>query len=71
MNQFAKKALDAHDYLNLEEKELKREIHELMLSFQQLLDKLNQEQNKFELKSHERFAEIKRGIDIQRVTELV
>ena len=66
VNTIAKKALDAELHLSSEEKELKKDIHELMLTFQQLHEQLRQEQNKFELKSHEHFAEIKRKIDIQR-----
>ena len=66
VNKLAKKVLDAEDHLSSEEKELKKEIHELMLSFQRLRHQLGQEQNKFELKSHDHFAEIKRKIDIQR-----
>ena len=66
VNKIAKKALDAELHLSFEEKGLKKDIHELMLSLQQLHEQLNQEQNKFELKSHENFAEIKRKIDIQR-----
>ena len=66
VNKLAKKALDAEDHLSPEEKELKRVINKMLLEFQQLRDQLNQEQNKFELKSHDHFAEIKNKIDIQR-----
>ena len=66
VNKLAKKALDAENHLSSVEKELKRDIHKLMLEFQQFRDQLNQEQNKFELKSHEHFSEIKNKIDIQR-----
>jgi len=58
VNKLAKKALDAEYYLSTEEKELKRDIHDMLLAFQQLRDQLSQEQNTFELQSHNLFAEI-------------
>ena len=66
VNNFIKKALDAEDHLSTEEKELQRVIRAMMIECQPLLDQLNQEQNKFELKSDEHFAEIKNKINIQR-----
>ena len=66
VNQFVRKNLHIVVHLRPEEKELKREIHEMMLAFQRLRDQLRQEQDIYELKSHVHFAEIKRKIDIQR-----
>ena len=66
VNKLSKKILDAEDHLSTEEKELGQDIRALMFEFQRLYDQLSQEQNIFELKSHEHFAEIKRRIDIQR-----
>ena len=56
VTKLAKKALDAEYHLSPEEKELKRDIHEMLLEFQRLRNQLDKEQNQFEMQSHDHFA---------------
>ena len=66
VNKLAKRILDAENHLSPEEKDAKTEMQLLLNEFQQLYDKLQQEQTEFEVSSYDHFAEIKRKLDLQR-----
>ena len=58
--------LESEGSLSPVEKAAKSKTQKLHNEFQQLYDKLQQEQTEFELSSYDHFAEIKRRIDLQR-----
>ena len=65
-NKLAGIILETDEYLSQDEKQTKSEIKDLLAQLQQLNSQFREEQNKFELNSHNKFTEIKRQIDLQR-----
>ena len=66
VNKYAQMILDTNFYLSEQDCMLSQNIHDLLEQFEELFGQFKQKQNEFELDSHDRFAEIKRQIDIRR-----
>ena len=65
-NKFSKIVLDSEHHLSREEKQSKREIHDLLKTFRELNEEIIQNRQEVELNCHEHFSDLRRQINIQR-----